>query len=95
MKKGVSDLEQQLNQLGRQTLANNQRDAARKLQEAAGSIRDQMLKEKIEYSKRGDGERLGVLEADRERDRIEPRLAEAEDRRRRQRGRTRPSRARA
>ncbi len=29
----------------------NQRDAARKLQEAAGTIRDQMIKEKIEYSK--------------------------------------------
>src|SRR5262249_412729 len=51
MKNQVGAREQQLSMLGRQTLNNNQRDASRKLQEAAGSIREQMLKEKIEYSK--------------------------------------------
>ena len=51
MRGKVGEIEQQLGNLARQSLANNQRDAARKLQEAAGTIRDGMLKEKIEYSK--------------------------------------------
>ncbi len=51
MRGKVGEIEQQLNKLSQQSLANNQRDAARKLQEAAGAIRDDMLKEKIEYSK--------------------------------------------
>ena len=51
MKEKVADIEQQLGNLSRQALSNNQRDSARKLQEASGQIRDQMLKEKIEYSK--------------------------------------------
>ncbi len=51
MRGKVADIEQQLGSLARQALASNQRDSARKLNEAAGSIRDNMLKEKIEYSR--------------------------------------------
>jgi hypothetical protein len=47
----VSEMEQQLGNLSRQSLSNGQRDAARKFQEAAGTVREEMLKEKIEYSK--------------------------------------------
>ncbi|HVW05483.1 MAG TPA: DUF4175 family protein, partial [Vicinamibacterales bacterium] len=51
LRNGVGQLEQQLDTLGRQALANGQRDAARKFQEAAGTIRDQATKEIIDYSK--------------------------------------------
>jgi len=47
----LNDLQQQLGQLANQATANNARDAARKAQEAAASANDNMLKEKIEYSK--------------------------------------------
>ncbi len=46
----VGELERQLDKTGAD-LQTSQRDAARKLQEAAGSIRDNKLKEKIRYSK--------------------------------------------
>jgi hypothetical protein len=51
MRSKVGGLEKQLGQLGSQALANNQRDTARKLQEAAGTIRDEQLQGKIAYSK--------------------------------------------
>lgn len=47
----LNALQQQLGQLANQATADNQRDAARKAQEAAASANDNMLKEKIEYSK--------------------------------------------
>ena len=50
MESKVASLEQQLQQLADETHA-GQRDASRKLQEAAGSIRDNKIKEKIRYSK--------------------------------------------
>jgi len=46
----VGDLEQQLQKLADQTRG-DQRDASRKLQEAAGGIHDNKVKEKINYSK--------------------------------------------
>ena len=61
LRDGVGGLEQQLDKLGRQALSNGQRDAARKLQEASGTIRDRQVKEIIDYSKQ--------LMADRERQR--------------------------
>src|SRR5439155_17841189 len=50
MEAKVAGLEQQLQQLADETHA-GQREASRKLQEAAGSIRDNKIKEKIRYSK--------------------------------------------
>ena len=50
MRGKVANIEQQLDILSRQALAANQPDAARRMQEAALSIRDNMLKSKIEYS---------------------------------------------
>ena len=41
MRGKVGEMEQQLDTLARQSLSGNQRDAARKLQEAAGTIRDE------------------------------------------------------
>ena len=65
MRTKVGDLEKQLGQLGSQALANNQRDTARKLQEAAGAIRDEQLQAKIAYSKEamiGGSEYSGPIE---------------------------------
>ena len=66
MKGKVGELEQQLQNQARQSLSSNQRDTARKLRgKTAGTIRDQMIKEKIEYLEGRDVQRRGVLEADR------------------------------
>src|SRR5207248_11277126 len=50
MEAKLAGLEQQLQQLADETHA-HERDASRKLQEAAGSIRDNKIKEKIRYTK--------------------------------------------
>ncbi len=50
MDQKVGDLQQQLEKLANEMRA-NEKDAARKLDEAAGSIRDRRVREKIRYSK--------------------------------------------
>jgi len=47
----VADLEQQLDRASAEALREDQRDASGRLQEAAGGIRDDKLKEKIRFSK--------------------------------------------
>ncbi|HSG00905.1 MAG TPA: DUF4175 family protein, partial [Vicinamibacterales bacterium] len=47
----VGNLERQLQQLGSQALSNNQRETARELQEAARTVREEQIKEIIEWSK--------------------------------------------
>jgi hypothetical protein len=51
MRNEVADIEQQLGSLARQAASGDQRAAARDLQEAQRSIREQSIKEKIEYSR--------------------------------------------
>ncbi len=68
MRGKVGQIEQQLDTIARDAQAANDRDAARKLQDAAGTIRDEMVKEKIEYSKQAMAGGSEVLEAHRERD---------------------------
>ena len=46
----LGDLQQQLEKLGNETRTDD-RDASRQLDEAAGSIRDKRIREKIRYSK--------------------------------------------
>src|SRR4030095_7409563 len=51
LRNGVAQLEQQLDTQGRQALSGGERESARKLQEAAGTIRSRQVKEIIDYSK--------------------------------------------
>ena len=52
LRQGVTGLQESLNQLSNQAMAGNQRDAARKLQEAAGAISGGQIPQEIEWSKR-------------------------------------------
>jgi len=65
MREAVAEIEQQLGRLDRAAQASRNGDAARRFQDAAGVIREKMIKEKIEYSKQtmaGGSEYSGPME---------------------------------